>query len=308
MIKKIGTLCLALIIACTSLTGCGENNEKEDMPNNAITTESALKNAMLIDRDMNSSLAIKDGKILMDRRDGYWFFDEALEWENIVQVATGWSTIFGLDSDGKVHGVYAESLAEFIDLSNFTDVTYICATDADVYALKKDGTVLSTGKHALDVSDWSDIKQISASGDNEDMIIGLKNDGTVLVEAVEESVKEAEKWTDIVQVSAGRLHMAGLKKDGTVVTCGRALFEEKGDQGEFDVADWKDIIYVAADNQTTAGLKKDGTVVVTGYNKCEYTKEWKDIIAIAHGGNGVGAIKKDGTILHMSMDDVNIFE
>lgn len=304
--KKLLTS-LTLVLAL-SLSACGGNTETEQNKGKELTTETALQNAMLIDRDMNSSLAIKDGKILMDRRDGYWFFDEALEWENIVQVATGWSTIFGLDSDGKVHGVYAESLAEFIDLGNFTDVTYICATDADVYALKKDGTVLSTGKHALDVSDWSDIKQISASGDNEDMIIGLKNDGTVLVEAVEESVKEAENWTDIVQVSAGRLHVAGLKADGTVATCGRALFEEKGDQGEFDVSDWKDIIYVAADNQTTAGLKKDGTVVTTGYNKCEYTKEWKDIIAIAHGGNGVGAIKKDGTLLHMGMDDVKIFK
>ena len=305
MKKLLVSLTLVLSL---SLCACGGNGETEQNKGKELTTESALQNGMLIDRDMNSSLAIKDGKILMDRRDGYWFFDEALEWENIVQVSTGWSTLAALDSDGNVHLACAESLKQFIDLTDFTDVTYISATDNDLYALKKDGTVVSTGKYALDVSSWSNVKQISASGENGDMILGLCNDGKVLVESEYEQIYEAENWTDIIQVSAGRLHAAGLKADGTVVTCGRALFEDKGDKGEFDVADWKDIVYVAADNQTTVGLKKDGTVVTTGYNKCEYTKEWEDIIAIAHGGNGVGAIKKDGTLLHMGMDDVKIFE
>ena len=287
-------------------TACGKQAANNSLypARIAVTTENALEYSKLFDCDMTATIAITpDGKIELERQSGHEFFDAALNWNNITQVSTGYNTIFGLDKSGKVFGACSEKSTESIDLSNFTDITYICATDSGVYGLKKNGTVVSTGRCALDVSDWSNVKQISASGENKEIVIGLTKDGKVLVKSDYPAVYEAEGWTDIIQVSAGRLHVAGLKKDGTVVACGRPLFEEKGSVGEFDVEDWKDIVYVSADNQTTAGLRKDGTIVSTGYNAKEKYSSWTDAIALYQGGNGTFILKTDGTMTYSPLGD-----
>jgi len=301
----------AIIIAVTfSLTfaGCSNNETKKDKVEKsfdiAVTTENAMKYSKLFDCDMPVTIAITpDGKIAMERREGYEFFDEALKWENIVQVSAGYNIVCGLDKSGKVHVACYEKTAEAIDMSAFTDITYICATDTGVYGLKKDGTVVSTGRYAQDVSAWKNVKQISAGGDSKEIVMGLCNDGKILVESEYEEIHDAENWTDIVQISAGRLHVAGVKSDGTVVTCGLPLFEEKGDAGEFDVEGWTDIVYVTADNQTTVGLKKDGTIVSTGYNASEKYDKWTDAICLYQGGNSAFILKKDGTMSYSPLGD-----
>lgn len=309
--KKIVNYLSATAILALLFSGCGnkeaaDNDKKSENQKEIVietTTENALKYEKLFDRDMTAKIAVgPDGKIDLERNEGYEEYDAALEWEDIVQVSTGYNTVFGLDKSGNVLAACSEATMSYIDLSDFTDISYICATDTGLYALKNDGTVVSTGKYALDVSDWKDVKQISASGENKEIVMGLTNDGTVLVKSDYEEIYEAEKWTDIIQISAGRLHAAGLKSDGTVVTCGRPLFEESGDKGEFDVEEWTDIVYVSADNQTTAGLKKDGTVVITGYNDSEKAKEWTDLISIWQGGNLITGLKSDGTMLNCEFE------
>ncbi len=330
MLKKIGTLFLAFAVLCTVMTGCENSNTNSENNNNNtettskitadittennnnnteitpkitvdITTENAIKYSKLITHELEHRATVgNDGKVFLENFNprNAEYYTVVSQWENIVQVSAGYDKLCALDSNGNVYATGDKYFMESINLSAFTDIVWIEATDHDIYGLKSDGTVVSTGKYALDVSSWSNVKQISASGENKDIVLGLTNDGKVLVESGYEEIYEARNWTDIIQFSAGRLHVAGLKADGTVVTCGRPLFEDKGDKGEFNVADWKEIVYVSAGNQTTVALKSDGTIICTGYNEFKSTKEWTDVVTLSQGPNIFGAIKTDGTVLN----------
>lgn len=330
MFKRAIVLLLSLVLLCFAFSGCssakssnagdlsdktnsqtGDNVNDKNGTNTTkkATTEDALKYEKLIAKEANYSVAIeKNGKLSFDDPKAYPYLSPALEWENLVQVSASPNFLVAVDDSGEVHIVGAEKSLKNIDLSNFTNIVYVQATPYCIYGLKSDGTVVSSGQYALDLSSWTNIKQLAVGdGDSAQVVVGLTNDGKVLAASDYEEILEAQSWTNIVQVSAGRLHAIGLKSDGTVVTCGRPLFEEEGDEGEFDVADWKDIVYVSADNQTTVGLKSDGTVIVTGYNNKWYTKDWIDVITVCQGGNYIAAIKNDGTLLNMGMDELNIF-
>ena len=331
MLKKVTALLLTLVLFSFAFYGCGgekssnddnspdetisqnENNVNDETETNTntikVTTEDALKYEKLISKDSNYSVVIgKNGKLNFDKPNAYPYLSPALEWENLVQVSSSCNLLVAVDSTGNVHIVGASKTLENIDLSDFTNIVYVGVTPHCVYGLKSDGTVVSSGKYALDLSSWANVKQLSvADGDTAQVVVGLTNDAKVLTASTYDEILEAKNWTDIIQVSAGRLHVAGLKADGTVVTCGRPLFEEEGDEGEFDVVAWEDIVYVSADNQTTVGLKSDGTVVATGYNRSSYTKDWTDIVTVCQGDNSVAALKIDGTLLKMGMDEFNIF-
>ena len=64
-------------------------------------------------------------------------------------------------------------------------------------------------------------------------------------------------WKDITQISAGRYHVLGLKKDGTVVA---NCFNDGYQLGQCNVASWTDIIQISAGWFYSVGLKSDGTV------------------------------------------------
>lgn len=287
-------LLVFLCIFALLMSACGGKNGGDVMADAVVTTELALKYSGRLSRDMNGMMVVTDdNRVLVDRRTGYSWFDGAKEWTDIVAVSVGYNSAFGLKIDGTVVGAWSLA-AENTDLSAFVNVKQISANNRCVYGLKADGMVVSAGSGALDLSSWSNVKQLSAGGDSTQIVIALKNDGTVLVSGVDE-VMSAAAWTDIVQVSAGRLHVAGVKKDGTVVVAGRAL----GDShvGEFNVGTWRDIVYVSADNQTTVGLKKDGTVVMTGRNKVESSAEWVNVMCVDQGSNSLIGVDKDGKIL-----------
>lgn len=63
-------------------------------------------------------------------------------------------------------------------------------------------------------------------------------------------------------------YTVGLKKDGTVVACG------KNDCGQCNVSDWTDVV-VACGYNHTVGIRNDGIILAVGsnYNKqCNISK------------------------------------
>ena len=115
------------------------------------------------------------------------------------------------------------------------------------------------------------------------------------------------EWQDIVGISAGDTHSAGVKEDGTVVAAGR------NDFGQCNVSGWRDITDVVvggaeriemSDGSSvgggfTVGLKANGTVVATGWNitgQCNVS-DWHDIIAIDTGSVHTVGLKSDGTLV-----------
>ena len=248
---------------------------------------------------MNRRIGLKeDGTTHVFVAKGYSDHEKAMEWTGMKAVEISTEVLYGLKNDGTLTVLCPLLLRSKLnwDYSAFTDLIQIETSDNHaIYGLKKDGTVVATGDKAHNVSGWTDVVLLSAGGDSKNMIMGLKSDGTVLI-AGDEAVLGAAQWTDIVHISAGRFHAAGVKSDGTVVTVGRPLDAEKGDVGEFDVSDWTDIVYVVAENQTTYGLKSDGTVVATGRNVKDSYSKWTDILCIYAGFNGLVGLRSDGTL------------
>ncbi len=157
--------------------------------------------------------------------------------------------------------------------------------------LKSDGTVLVNNTDLYgNLNSVYEWTDITAVSAGSYYVAGLKSDGTVVkTRRDDDDMQNVENWADIVAISAGYTHTAGLKSDGTVVQTG----------GPSDVSDWEDIVAISAGYRTTAGLKSDGTVVATSFNdkgQCDVSN-WKDIVEISAGYFHTAGLKSDGTVV-----------
>ena len=101
-------------------------------------------------------------------------------------------------------------------------------------------------------------------------MVGLNRDGRVLIasndkpdssNSIDEKVRSASEWTDIIAVASGGYSVAGLKADGTVITTGGTL-------------DWTDIIAIDVNEYgSVLALKADGSLVTTDEERNEYLRE-----------------------------------
>lgn len=109
-------------------------------------------------------------------------------WRDIIAIAAGGTHTLGLKSDGTViaagyRGSAISGAGTNLDIGqcntqNWTDIISIAAYWGLSVALKKDGTVITTSSlRSEHTQNWRDIIAIFAL--NDDMIIGLKKDGTL---------------------------------------------------------------------------------------------------------------------------------
>lgn len=157
-------------------------------------------------------------------------------------------------------------------------------------ALDNMGNILCTNSD-YEFENWKNVISVSGFGT---MIIGLKEDGSVILEGHKDKMDptgkdvhqaNVEDWNKIVQVSAGQQHVVGLKSDGTVVNAGLSK------NGLSEVDNWKGIKSIDAGWLHTVGLSNDGNIYIVGQDaenqlkQIEQNKDkWTDIIAISAGG------------------------
>lgn len=205
---------------------------------------------------------------------------------------------------------YLINYSNLCEVEGWTDIVAVSAGGYHTVGLKSDGTVIATeceyhleliglidlpaaqnlSGAQCDVEDWTDIIAISAGKVH---TVGLKSDGTAVATGKNGNGQcGVEGWTDIVAVSAGGYHTIGLKAEGTAVTIGC------NDYGQCDVTGWTDIVAVSAGETFSAGLKSDGTVVVAGYlgGMPEQGLGWAGIVAISAGSDHIVGLKTDGTV------------
>jgi alpha-tubulin suppressor-like RCC1 family protein len=160
-----------------------------------------------------------------------------------------------------------------------------------IVGLKADGTVAAVGsneKGQCNTQSWRDVTAVYAGSE---LTIGLKSDGTLLLEGGLGSIQSNSKG--VIMASIGFKYFALLSEGGFVATIGN------NDYGRCDTENWRDITAVSAGMFYTVGLRGDGTVVAVGNNddgQCE-TSGWRDIVGISAGYNHTVAVKADGTVV-----------
>lgn len=185
-----------------------------------------------------------------------------------------------------------------------------------ILTVKQDGSVIGSGQAGYASAKW---KNIDSVWDNISGAFGVREDGTVAVYAESWANEEwlqstVGKWTDISAVTPYlNSHMAGLRRDGTVVMAEN--FDQKNYKGNahLQTAKWTDIVdletgiyWTSEFSETevreevpyTIGIKNDGTLIFA----CEEeifpeARTWTDITAITVSGNHLVGLKADGTVV-----------
>lgn len=209
-------------------------------------------------------------------------FDEALALAQQIGgqrvVAAGLLFAAGVKADGTCISAGEDAP----DLSDWTEITAIAAGADSVAGLRSDGTVLCSDA-GIDVEGWNDILRIDFNNFafNEPFLLGLRSDGTVVAAGADFYGQCAvDEWRDVVDVSAGGAHSVALKSDGTVLACGN------NDFGQCEVSDWENVVDVAAAGCSTWGLTAAGEILVAGSrpnDKGDYVlpaPQWDNAVAI----------------------------
>ncbi len=193
------------------------------------------------------------------------------DWENITAISCGYRHTIALLENGQVLATGSDKNGQ-CHTSDWADAAAVYAACDCSFALKKDGTVLSAGasKYGCDVSEWNHIEKMVVS------------EGTI-----------SATWN-------GGVTLAGLRKDGTVLTTGFNANPKHGNKC-WKTDQWEDIISISSHGEHLLGLKKDGTVVAVGPNdkgQCNVS-EWRDIIGVYGGYGSVSAgIQADGHVVY----------
>ena len=212
-----------------------------------------------------------------------------------LSVAAGYGSVIAIDSEGKaVISTSSEDGVTAKDLEGWDNLVEVSANEDFLMGLKSDGSVVSYGKE-LKAYRWRDIVSIEAGVGG---ILGLRKDGKIVYDDYYkidyDLLSTFNTWTDIVQLDSGDYDwFVGLKEDGTVVATGDNEF------GQCEVTNWTDVVMVAAGRNHVVGLRSDGTVLAAGVSflgQCDVA-EWKDIVFVAAGNDFTLGVKNDGTVV-----------
>ena len=206
----------------------------------------------------------------------------------------------GVIYDGTVEACGGNGFGQ-CNVDSWSDITAVTCTAGATLGLRKDGTVLYTGKipfnkdacstYGTHPSKWTNVKAIAGCRHNTDHAVGLLNDGKVIAFGCNEDGQcNVTNWCDIIEISVQPALTAGVRKDGTVVVCGKdATIKDI-------VAKWTNIehLYKGIGEQSLIGLKYDGTVVSTDSDKTFDMSNWKGIIDISVGTTCIAGLMGNG--------------
>ena len=217
------------------------------------------------------------------------YTEEAMATYNFARrMDAAYSVASVLDNDGNIIG-YSRAA------SNEKQGSCVAIDHSGAIALYSDGTVSYFGT----MLKWKDI--VSISGNN-DFVLGLKENGTVVATANPDSsnyvvfLDESEGWSDIVAITSSERYEVGLISDGTVVAAGVAGFDPN------TVSDWTDIVAIEAGYNFIAGLRSDGTLVTTKPEKYPVS-DWENVVAISASDFSIAALTSSGEILYLNAYD-----
>ena len=191
---------------------------------------------------------------------------DVYDWTDIVEVVSGNHHTVGLKSNGRVLSVGSNHYGQ-TNVNDWVDIVDIYAGSSQTVGVKADGTIIAVGygtdtlewMNVCGVFKWTDIVKILCLNDEE--IIGLKSDGTLVfagdydssneehANKLRKSHKYMSQWEDIVAISS-LIHdgdYIGLKSDGTLLhTAGvTSVHGEDNHFNYINIDDCNDIIAIS---------------------------------------------------------------
>lgn len=219
-----------------------------------------------------------DGTTVASGREAHNCLDVS-GWENIKKVLVGkWWVTYGITEDGKMIFTRPQEEQHYINdidqWSDIADISDISIVDNDIFALRTDGTILSTGciidsdaeyddtVEFPEMERWTDIVSLATS---EFRAYAVKADGTVLYAggATFDGINADDLLheTNVLKVSAGDDHVVFLHNDGSVSAYGRNTY------GQCNVTEWSNIADISTTDVATIGYKSDGSIIRAGFSE-----------------------------------------
>ena len=144
---------------------------------------------------------------------------------NIKTISNSYGHVLGLTYDGYVVA-FGDNDEGQCNVSDWTNIVEISATDGLSAGVKNDGTVVICGNEALldKIASWKNIEHIYCGNSN--LLVGLQFDGRVLVASTQE-IFDTSEWKNIIDISCGYNVIAGIQGNGKVCLTGDVPIELK---------------------------------------------------------------------------------
>lgn len=242
-----------------------------------------------------------------------------MSWNNVNKIYVINDKVFAVFRNGKV-GVKECSLYHTEEYlirdyiyGEWDDIVDVASNGETIYGVTREGRVRIFGydKHGIE---WDKIKKIFVDPKNTNILVGLKKDGTIIIDRKEsfEEILETtrdnyispylnlEELDNALDVKFSNSKIIVLTKDGNVY-----VSDDCSDKLSWmrEVSNWKEIIQIAVSNTHIVGLKKDGTVVETHSNEVSVRRDcydvmgWKNIVAVYTDTNLTIGLTMDGRIV-----------
>ena len=227
-------------------------------------------------------------------------------WGDVVAVSVNVTQSLGLDANGTVYAAGDNSMGE-CDVEAWNDIVAVAAGFYASFGLKADGTVVGCGdveRYSEALESWKDIKAVAAYPGNNYGLVGLDRNGNTLYAGFEQELPQVTGWEDVEQISMNQrgeqLMLAGIRKDGSVVSYRLTVDEESHEYDELET--WTEMKQFSM-NTPVLGVRSDGTVVCSsdaGEAVQAELASWSGMEAVTaidqSGGVYVVGITQDGEI------------
>ena len=267
------------------------------------------KDITMIATIWNSVIGLKSDGSVISAGAINWDRTEQLKWRSITSILSTRNHIVGCKTDGSYvaygfKGIPLQRPQSIVLSDDWYDIKSVIEIGDVLYGLRNDGVVVrenNTSNYNRSFGcGWKNIKSISPLIWTSEGLIGLTNDGNVIIDGpLEGSLSEVQHWRDIVAIYPHPLSSYGVRSDGSVIMAG------PNTKGQEEVKTWTDIISLATCNNVV-GLRKDGTVVsagsireniLVGPIKSNTTAHLKNIVLLQMIGNCFCvALAADGTV------------
>lgn len=209
----------------------------------------------------------------------------------LIAAGNDFTIVLGLD--GKVTCI---GNRKKIGVSDWENIRQVSAHADHALGLRQDKTVVFAGV-SLDgednVQNWKSIIQVVCCNKGS---IGLTDKGRVRYAGFDgNDIGDCTKWTGIKKVFEGEDHLIALGNSGMLVGSG----SHGGGDGRRKIAELTNVSFACAANGSTIAVFSNGTVQALGTDYAGEDKvgQWRDIVAVAGGDEHTVGLKRDGTVV-----------